>query len=102
MNDKNKTVVKCFLTGCKYNSACCLAPHDYNNKDFYCTKSQITIDVDEEDPAGEFECRDFVSGRKPYVCIKCQMEENDGDIPLEEEPFMEIDIIEEDDDDVLY
>lgn len=101
MNNKNKTVIKCFLTGCKYNSACCTDPHDYINKEFYCTKSNITIDLDEEDPTSGFECQDFTSGYKPYRCHKCKLAANDGDV-LEEDIF-EVEMIEEDDDDdVLY
>lgn len=105
MNNKNKTTIKCFLTGCKYNTACCTDPFDYNNREFYCTKSNITIDLNEDDLTSGFECQDFVSGRKPYRCKGCNRLAGEEILSSEEDIFVEVDFIEEDDDDddtVLY
>lgn len=96
---KNKTLVECYLTGCKYNTACCLSPHDFANKKCYCTRNSISIDID-EDGSYEFTCVNFESGHKSRQCINCQMKDNDGEIPLGADDIFEIDI-EEDDDEFL-
>lgn len=105
MNNKNKTVVKCFLTGCKYNSACCTDPYDYNNREFYCMKSNITIDLNEEDLSSGFECQDFVSGRKPYKCKNCIKQAGEDVLVEDDDIFTEVSFLEaeddEEDDDVL-
>ena len=99
MPDKNKnskTVVECYLTGCKYNTACCLSPHDFSNIKCYCTKEHISIDINEEDDY-TLSCIDFESGHKKKQCIECIMKDNDGVIPLGDDDIF--DIIEVDDDD---
>lgn len=94
-NNKNKTVVECYLTGCKYNSACCISPADTNKK-CYCTRNYISIDLDEE--SMDFQCKHFESGLKKYKCVNCLMKENDGEIPLFEEDIFEVELFDNDDD----
>ncbi len=94
--NKNKTVVECYLTGCKYNSACCLSPHDFANIKCYCTRESISIDIDEDEDC-EFTCKNFESGHKSKQCVNCQMKSNDGEIPLGADDIFEVDIFENDD-----
>lgn len=98
-NKNNKTTVECYLTGCKYNTACCLNPHDFKNIKCYCTKSHISIDVDEDEDY-TFSCLAFESGHKKKQCIDCMMKDNDGEIPLGADDIFEIDE-EEDNDEFL-
>lgn len=93
---KNKTEVECYLTGCKYNTACCLSPYDFANTKCYCTKKHISFDIDEEGDFS-FTCLDFTAGHKKVKCIECSMKENDGEIPFDD--VFELD--EEDDDEFL-
>lgn len=93
---ENKTTIKCYLTSCKYNNSCCIAPF---NDECYCTKDEITIDIDKEDRYSlNFECVNFENGNKKNKCLDCQEEENDGDIPLDDEEI-ELTITDFDDDD---
>ena len=95
-NKNSKTVVECYLTGCKYNTACCLSPHVFSNIKCYCTKEHIAIDINEDDDY-TFSCIDFESGHKKKQCIDCIMKDNDGIIPLGDDDIF--DIIEVDGDD---
>lgn len=93
---KNKTVVECYLSGCKYNSACCLDPYDFKNRKCYCTREHIIVDLDEENY--EFQCAFFENGHKQKKCISCQIKENDGDIPLGSPDEVDVELFEDDDD----
>ena len=48
----NNTKVKCCLTGCKYNSACCA-----HKDDSYCTLDCINLVIDSE--TGIMDCKQY-------------------------------------------
>ncbi|MFQ6752467.1 MAG: hypothetical protein ACLRFL_02775 [Clostridia bacterium] len=87
------------MTGCKYNSSCCLSPYDFANKKCYCTRESISIDLNEDEDYA-FTCINFESGYKDKQCLNCTMKDNDGEIPLGADDIFEIDI-EEDDEEFL-
>ena len=101
-NKKPNTIVECYLTACKYNTACCINPSNAN-QEFYCTKNNIKIDLDEDtDNNLNFSCTSFVNGHKEIECLKCIEEKNDGEIPLDDIDPFEFEIeIDDDDDDIL-
>ena len=88
MNANNRTKVKCFLTGCKYNSACCANTCN----ETYCTKKAIDLILDEE--TGIMDCAQYeYDYNKPYMCIECQLEVN-GEIDMTPPPvFTKVDDI---------
>ena len=93
MNDY-KTKISCFLTGCKYNSACC----DMTNKPCYCTCNQIDFVQDPE--TGLLDCKQYeYDYNKPYMCICCQLEQY-GEIDITPEPQIE-ELVEVDLDDLF-
>lgn len=91
MSCNNCTRVCCSLTGCIYNSACCVNPSDENT---YCTLKEINLELDEE--TGVFDCQQYkYDYEKPYECIDCQLEKH-GEIELETDfEFIEVDNIED-------
>lgn len=90
MNTNNKTKVNCFLTGCKYNSACCA--NTCNGS--YCTKNNINLIIDEE--TGIMDCAQYeYDYEKPYMCIDCQLEVY-GEIDISPAPtFTEVENIDD-------
>lgn len=67
----NKTQVKCCLSGCKYNSACCA---NTQQKETYCTLKEINLIIDSE--TGIMDCEQYeYDYNKPYMCMCCQLEE---------------------------
>lgn len=85
------TAIKCCLTGCYYNSACCVNP---SNTDTYCTLKQIDLKLDEE--TGVIDCCQYqYDYEKPYECMECQIEKH-GEIELESDiEFVEVENIED-------
>ena len=66
-----KTYVKCCLSGCKYNSACCA---NTQQKETYCTLKEINLIIDSE--TGIMDCEQYeYDYNKPYMCTCCQLEE---------------------------
>lgn len=90
MSNANKTQVKCCLTGCKYNSACCAN----TTKEAYCTLKSINLIIDSE--TGIMDCEQYeYDYEKPYMCMYCQLEEY-GEIDITPEPvFTEVDNIDD-------
>ena len=113
MPDKNKnskTVVECYLTGCKYifteyevqnmRVSDCV----FDNMVYLPLGGSggsggygICISHKDEEDDYTFSCIDFESGHKKKQCIECIMKDNDGVIPLGDDDIFEI--IEVDDDD---
>lgn len=93
--NKNKTVVECYITGCKYNSACCLSPHDFADIKCYCQREHITIDISEEDDYN-FACTFFTSGHKDRKCAECERKEHNGEIILGDDIFEVEEFIDDD------
>lgn len=92
--ENNKTTINCYLTSCKYNTACCITAEG----EHHCTKNTITIDIDKEDKySTEFGCVSFVNGEKEMHCIECLMEQNDGEIPLDDDDELELEFVDSDD-----
>ena len=91
MSCENCTKVYCSLTGCLYNSACCVNPVDEKT---YCTLKAINLELDEI--TGVFDCQQYVYDyEKPYECTECQLEKH-GEIELDNEiEFIEVDNIED-------
>lgn len=85
------TKVKCCMTGCKYNSACCVSP---SNDNCYCTRKQINLIIDEE--IGNVDCKEYeYDYTKEFECISCQLNKY-GEIEIRPEPvFIEVDNIED-------
>jgi hypothetical protein len=78
----SKTQVKCCLTGCKYNSACCAN----TGKECYCTLKNIDLIIDSE--TGIMDCKQYeYDYNKPYMCMFCQLEEY-GEIDITPEPVL--------------
>ena len=78
----SKTQVKCCLTGCKYNSACCAN----TSKECYCTLKNIDLIIDSE--TGIMDCKQYeYDYNKPYMCMFCQLEEY-GVIDITPEPVL--------------
>lgn len=85
------TKVNCSLTGCVFNSACCVNPI---NTETYCTLEEINLELDEE--TGVFDCAQYrYDYEKSYECIDCQMEKHGG-VELEDDiEFIEVENIED-------
>lgn len=92
MSKENKLVINCCLTGCKYNSACCVNPE--NDKCTHCTLKTIDLVLDEE--TGILDCAQYkYDYNKPYECMSCQLSKY-GEIEVSKEPvFIEVDNIED-------
>jgi hypothetical protein len=90
MSDVNNTKVKCCLTGCKHNSACCAN----SCNECYCTLKNIDLIIDNE--TGMMDCKQYeYDYEKPYMCIDCQLEEN-SEIDITPEPvFIEVDDLDD-------
>jgi hypothetical protein len=87
----NNTKVKCCLTGCKHNSACC----DATERECYCTLKSISLIIDSE--TGIMDCQQYeYDYGKPYMCIECQLEQN-GEIDITPEPDFIIEVDDLDD-----
>lgn len=88
---ENCTRVNCSLTGCVFNSACCVNPVDVNT---YCTLKQIDLIIDEE--TGVIDCAQYqYDYEKQYECLDCQLEKY-GEIELSADvEFIEVDNIED-------
>ena len=86
----NNTKVKCCLTGCKHNSACCA----HSSKECYCKLKSIDLIIDNE--SGIMDCKQYeYDYEKPYMCIDCQIEEN-GEIDITPLPvFIEVDDLDD-------
>ena len=87
----HSTKVKCCMTGCKYNSACCVSSA---NNDCYCTKKYINLIIDEE--IGILDCKEYeYDYKKEHECVPCQLEKY-GEIEIRPDPvFIEVDNIED-------
>ncbi len=87
------TCIKCCMTGCKYNSACCVSPA---NNECYCTKQKINLILDDE--IGILDCSEYeYDYTKPHECLSCQLDKY-GEISVEVGPeptFIEVDNIED-------
>jgi len=79
------------MTGCKYNSACCVSP---SNDNCYCTRKQINLIIDEE--IGNVDCKEYeYDYTKEFECVSCQLNKY-GEIEIRPEPiFIEVDNIED-------
>ena len=87
------TCIKCCMTGCKYNSACCVSPA---NNECYCTKQKINLILDDE--IGILDCSEYeYDYTKPHECLSWQLDKY-GEISVEVGPeptFIEVDNIED-------
>lgn len=69
------TTIICDMTGCKYNSSCCLAPKD--DSLCICTKENITLKIDEE--ISQLDCAMFEENdSKEIECTSCQVDKYGG------------------------
>lgn len=83
------TKINCILTGCEYNTGCCITSLDNG----VCNKESITLDINQEDVM--FECQDYIIDvDKPITCTSCQLS-RDGEIRLQ--PALEFDYVDTDD-----
>ena len=85
------TTVRCCLTDCKFNSACCINPkEDYT----YCTLKNIDLALDEE--TGIIDCIQYERTEKPYECMDCQIDKY-GEVEFENDniEFIEVENIED-------
>ena len=70
IND-NSTVVKCDMTSCIYNSACCIVPCETKKENTHCNCDFIQIKTN--DLTGDLQCCQWKWGNKPPQCVECQL-----------------------------
>lgn len=69
------TKIKCDMTGCKYNSSCCLSP--CNGAEAICTKEDISLCIDQE--LQQLDCACYEDNfDKQVECNKCQINKYGG------------------------
>jgi hypothetical protein len=88
--ETQRTKVNCFLTGCKYNSACCAN----SCNETYCTRKNIDLIIDSE--TGIMDCKQYeYDYQKQYMCMECQLEVY-GEIDISPRPiFTEVENVED-------